>query len=72
MGMHHGEEGFREFSNQRGYFHKRKGGVYNIVMSPYGEKTDKLINDVAYASLGKQALFALKTLPRNIAALIGF
>ncbi len=72
MGMHHGEEGFREFSNQRGYFHKRKGGVYNIVMSPYGQKTDKLINDVAYASLGKQALFALKTLPRNIAALIGF
>ncbi len=34
MGVHHGEEGFREFSNQRGYFIKGKGGVLKLLCPP--------------------------------------
>jgi coniferyl-aldehyde dehydrogenase len=70
MGVHHGEEGFREFSNQRGYFIKKGGGVFNMIMPPYGPKTDTLINDVAYAPMGKQALFALKNLPSNLLGML--
>jgi len=70
MGVHHGVEGFREFSNQRGYFIKKQGGTYDSIMPPYTNKTDKLINDVAYAPLVKQAIFALKTLPKAMLQMI--
>ena len=41
MGVHHGEEGFREFSNQRGYFIRKQGGTYDMIMPPYGKDTEK-------------------------------
>jgi coniferyl-aldehyde dehydrogenase len=66
MGVHHGEEGFREFSNPRGYFIKGKGGIFKTIMPPYSQITDNFIENVGYASLGKQALFALKMLPKNV------
>ena len=66
MGVHHGEEGFKEFSNPRGHFVKGKGGIFETIMPPYSSKTDDFIQNVGYASLGKQALFALKMLPKNL------
>lgn len=70
MGHHHGIEAFREFSNPRGYFIKGKGGTMNAITPPYGASTDQLINEVAYAPTGKQLMFALKTLPKNLMARI--
>ncbi|MEY4538432.1 MAG: Coniferyl aldehyde dehydrogenase [Bacteroidota bacterium] len=66
MGVHHGEEGFREFSNPRGYFMKGKGGIFKTIMPPYSQETNDFIENVGYASLGKQAVFALKMLPKNV------
>ncbi len=66
MGRHHGEEGFRELSNPRGYFVRRPGGVLNWITPPYGADTRHLIEDAAYAGLGKQAVFALKMLAKNL------
>ena len=66
MGRHHGEEGFREFSNARGYFERGVGGIADWVTPPYGAGTRKLIDEVAYAPLAKQALFALQQLPQNL------
>ena len=54
MGVHHGIEGFREFSNPKGYFIKGKGGTISTILPPYGKDTDHLIEEVAYASIGKQ------------------
>lgn len=68
MGRHHGEEGFREFSNARGYFERGAGGTMDWIIPPYGAGTRKLIDEVAYAPLGKQAMFALKQLPKNLMA----
>ena len=68
MGRHHGEEGFREFSNPRGYFERGAGGVMDWIMPPYGKDTRFLIDRVAYGGLGQQALFALKQLPKNLLA----
>lgn len=68
MGRHHGEEGFREFSNPRGYFERGVGGTINWIIPPYGANTRFLIEKVAYASLGKQLIFALKILPKNLLA----
>ena len=68
MGVHHGEEGFKEFSNPRGHFIKGNGGTFSTITPPYGQDTEHLINEVAYASIGKQLKFALKTLPKNIMA----
>ena len=70
MGVHHGIEGFREFSNQRGYFVRKHGGIFDILMPPYGKKTDDLIKNVAYAPIGKQLIFALKTIPKNLFKII--
>ncbi|MBL0087522.1 MAG: aldehyde dehydrogenase family protein [Ideonella sp.] len=68
MGRHHGEEGFREFSNARGYFERGAGGTLDWIIPPYGAGTRMLIDKVAYAPLGRQALFALKQLPKNLLA----
>ena len=70
MGHHHGEEAFKEFSNARGYFVKGKGGTFSAITPPYDASTDHLINEVAYASMGKQLIFALKSLPKNIMAML--
>ena len=37
MGRRHGEEGFREFSNPRGYFERGAGGTFDLIVPPYGE-----------------------------------
>ncbi len=68
MGRHHGEEGFREFSNARGYFERGAGGTLDWIVPPYGTGTRTLIDKVAYAPMGQQALFALKQLPKNLLA----
>ncbi len=68
MGRHHGEEGFREFSNPRGYFERGAGGTLDWIVPPYGAGTRMLIDKVAYAPMGQQALFALKQLPKNLLA----
>jgi coniferyl-aldehyde dehydrogenase len=68
MGRHHGEEGFREFSNPRGYFEHGAGGTLDWIIPPYGAGTRLLIDKVAYAPIGQQALFALKQLPKNLLA----
>lgn len=70
MGHHHGIEAFRAFSNARGYFEKGKGGTFHAITPPYNQATDHLIDEVGYASLGKQLIFALKTLPKNLWARI--
>ncbi|MEL6676924.1 MAG: aldehyde dehydrogenase family protein [Bacteroidota bacterium] len=70
MGAHHGEEAFKEFSNPRGYFIRGKGGTFSAITPPYDNSTDHLIEEVAYAGMGKQLVFALKTLPRNLWARI--
>ncbi len=66
MGGHHGVEGFREFTNARGYFVRGKGGIFATIMPPYSPETNDFIENVGYAPLGKQALFALKMLPKNL------
>jgi coniferyl-aldehyde dehydrogenase len=68
MGRHHGEEGFKEFSNPRGYFERGSGGTIDWLVPPYGIGTRKLIDDVAYAPIGKQLVFALTQLPKNLIA----
>lgn len=37
MGRHHGIEGFREFSNQRGIVVRGKGGMIDAFYAPYGK-----------------------------------
>lgn len=68
MGRHHGIEGFREFSNPRGYFERRAGGVFDWIRPPYGAGTRHLINDVAYAGIGGKLKFALPQLVKNFLA----
>lgn len=68
MGRHHGEEGFREFSNPRGYFERKPGSVIDWILPPYGAKTRHLIDNVAYAPVGKQLQFALPRLVKNLFA----
>lgn len=70
MGVHHGEEGFREFSNQRGYFIRNQGGTYDMIMPPYGKDTNHLIEKVAYAPFAKQIIFALKRMPKAILEMV--
>ncbi|MBB1606893.1 MULTISPECIES: aldehyde dehydrogenase family protein [unclassified Pseudomonas] len=48
MGRHHGEEGFREFSNPRGFYERRAGGSFELITPPYGAATRQLIDTVAY------------------------
>ena len=68
MGRHHGEEGFKEFSNPRGYFERGVGGTIDWIVPPYGTETRMLIDKVAYAPIGQQLQFALKQLPKNLLA----
>jgi coniferyl-aldehyde dehydrogenase len=68
MGRHHGEEGFKEFSNPRGFFERKPGGVLDWVMPPYGANTRFLIDKVAYAPLVQQLKFAVPRLVKNIFA----
>ncbi len=43
MGRHHGIEGFREFSNQRGVFLRGEGDNIDVLMAPYGEKAAAVV-----------------------------
>lgn len=68
MGRHHGEEGFREFSNPRGYFERKPGSLIDWILPPYGANTRHLIDNVAYAPVAKQLKFALPRLVKNLLA----
>ena len=68
MGRHHGEEGFREFSNPRGYFERKPGSLIDWILPPYGAKSGHLIDNVAYAPVAKQLKFALPQLVKNLFA----
>jgi len=48
MGRHHGEEGFREFSNPRGFYERRPGGIFELITPPYGEATRQLVDGMVY------------------------
>jgi len=48
MGRHHGEEGFREFSNARGFYERRAGGTFELITPPYSDATRQLIDGMAY------------------------
>lgn len=47
-GRHHGEEGFREFSNPRGFYERRAGGLFELITPPYGEATRQLVDGMVY------------------------
>jgi coniferyl-aldehyde dehydrogenase len=66
MGRHHGEEGFKEFSNPRGFYERGAGTILNWVTPPYGEGTRYLIDKVGYAPIRQQLKFALPRLVKNI------
>ncbi len=68
MGRHHGIEGFREFSNQRAIVHLRKAPGFKYIIPPYDENTQDLLKAV-YGETKDQIGFALKLIPKNIAAL---
>jgi coniferyl-aldehyde dehydrogenase len=68
MGRHHGEEEFREFSHPRGYFERRTGGTFDLILPPYGPGTRRLIDEVAYGPILGQLRCAATTMPRNLAA----
>ncbi len=68
MGRHHGEEGFRELSNPRGYFERGPGGVGSWLYPPYGAGTRKLIEEVALAPLAKKLKFAVPQAVKNLFA----
>jgi coniferyl-aldehyde dehydrogenase len=40
MGRHHGEEGFREFSNQRGIVVRGEGPLFDAFVSPPQSSVD--------------------------------
>ena len=63
MGRHHGQDGFRELSNRRGYFALGSGSVTNAVTPPYGPQTRALL-DVADGTTLQQLRFGL---PRHAA-----
>jgi len=68
MGRHHGEEGFREFSNPRGYFERKPGSLLDWIVPPFGANTRLLIDKVAYAPMAQQLKFALPRLVKNLFA----
>lgn len=51
MGRHHGEEGFREFSNPRGFYERRAGGAFEVITPPYGDATRQMIDGMAYPQI---------------------
>jgi coniferyl-aldehyde dehydrogenase len=64
MGRHHGYDGFREFSNPRGYFALGSGSLSSVMTPPYGPQTRALL-DIAHGSTWQQLRFGLPRLLRN-------
>ncbi|HEX6886829.1 MAG TPA: aldehyde dehydrogenase family protein, partial [Candidatus Nanopelagicales bacterium] len=64
MGRHHGHDGFREFSNPRGYFALGSRSLLPAMTPPYGPQTRALL-DVAHGSTWQQLRFGLPRLLRN-------
>ena len=69
MGRIHGQEGFHEFSYARAFMEKGAGGTIDWILPPFDKRTKKLINEVAYAPMGKQLKFALSRLPKILGGL---
>ncbi|MFT4102573.1 MAG: aldehyde dehydrogenase family protein [Burkholderiaceae bacterium] len=51
MGRHHGEEGFREFSNPRGFYERRAGGILELSTPPYSDATREMVDGMVYPQL---------------------
>lgn len=51
QGRHHGEEGFREFSNPRGFYERREGGLFELTTPPYGDAARHMIDGIAYPQI---------------------
>ena len=64
MGRHHGQDGFRELSNSRGYFALGSGSVTDAMTPPYGPQTRALL-DVADGTTLQQLRFGLPRMLRN-------
>lgn len=46
MGVHHGEEGFREFSNQRAVMEMKNAPAFGLMYAPYGDGIKQVIGSV--------------------------
>ena len=64
MGRHHGHDGFREFSNPRGYFALGSGSVVAAMTPPYGPQTRELLA-IADGTVWQQLRFGLPRMLRN-------
>ncbi len=64
MGRHHGQDGFRELSNPRGYFALGSGSVVAAMTPPYGTETRALL-DIADGTTLQQLRFGLPRMLRN-------
>ena len=64
MGRHHGHDGFREFSNPRGYFALGSGSVVSAMTPPYGAQTRELLA-IADGAVWQQLRFGLPRMLRN-------
>lgn len=63
MGRHRGEEGFKEFSNPRGYMVAGTTGLLNSMLPPYDQGSVQLVN--ALFGTGMDKLKLLASLLRN-------
>ena len=68
MGRHHGQDGFRELSNPRGYFERRNGDIFDLIDPAIRQGNRDLIDEVAYGPIRDQLKFAATTIPRNLVA----
>lgn len=64
MGRHHGQDGFRELSNPRGYFALGSGSVVAAMTPPYGPRTRELLA-IADGTVWQQLRFGLPRMLRN-------
>jgi coniferyl-aldehyde dehydrogenase len=52
MGLHHGLEGFREFSNERAVMEFKNAPAFIALVPPYGEPTKQVLGMVFGESEG--------------------
>jgi len=63
MGRHRGEEGFKEFSNPRGYMKAGTWGLFDSMLPPYGPGTQQLVDTLFGTPIDK--LKMLGSLAKN-------
>ena len=67
MGRHRGEEGFKEFSNPRGFMEIGSWGLMDSMLPPYGKGTKQLVNTLFGTTKDKLVLLA-SLLKNNLAS----